>query len=467
MSEAARAIPDGALAPQPGQQWAFHASRAEIVFYGGAAFGGKSWSLVFEGARNVKVKGYDAIIFRRTSPELTGGGSIWEEAHKIYPLFGGRPRENSLDWTFPTGDPRRPARIEFSHLQKESDKYAHKSKRYAYIGFDELTSFTEGQFWYLYARAGSVSEVRPYVRGATNPDPDSWVRKMVDWWIDAEGYPIRERSGVIRWLVRDGDDIVWGTRKELLSRFPEKKPISFTFIPADIDDNPIGTSADPDYRSKLDMLPRVERERQLKSNWNVRSAAGLYFQRSYFEVIGPDDMPAQLVSRCRAWDRASSRPRPGYPDPDWTAGARWSRCRNGVYYIEHIERFRESSGKTEQRILNIAKSDSKKVPIFLWQDPGGDGLAMVEHYQRRVLNGFRTTKKPSREDKVEYAGPWSSQAEAGNVKVLRGAWNEPFFNEGEAFPTKGVHDDQIDGCSGAYIATTKSGLSSLRNLAKF
>ncbi len=457
-------IPDGALAPQEGQQWSFHASSADIVFYGGAAFGGKSWSICYEAARHSKVKGYDAIIFRRTSPELTGGGSIWEESHKIYPLFGGRARENSLDWTFATGDPRRPARIEFSHLQQEKDKYAHKSKRYAYIGFDELTSFTEGQFWYLFARNGSTSGVRPYTRGATNPDPDSWVRKMIDWWIDDKGYPIRERSGIIRWLVRDGDDIVWGTRQELLRRFPDKKPISFTFIPADIDDNPIGTEADPEYRAKLDMLPRVDRERQLKSNWDIRATAGMYFQKSYFEVVGRENLPAKMIARSRAWDRAASKPSPAYPNPDWTAGALWSRSTEGVYFIEHIERFRDSSFGVETRIHNIATSDGKNVPVFLWQDPGGDGKAAIDHWRSRVLNGFVTTKEVAKENKEEYAKPWSSQAEARNVKIVQGEWNDPFTSEAEAFPRPSAKKDQIDACSGAYIATTDSDLAFLRGM---
>ena len=52
--------------------------------------------------------------------------------------------------------------------------------------------------------------------------------------------------------------------------------------------------------------------------------------------------------------------------------------------------------------------------------------------------------------KVERAGPVSSQAEVGNVRLLRGPWIGAFLDEVEAFPLGG-HDDQMDGLSGAFM----------------
>jgi phage terminase large subunit-like protein len=52
-------------------------------------------------------------------------------------------------------------------------------------------------------------------------------------------------------------------------------------------------------------------------------------------------------------------------------------------------------------------------------------------------------------DKVTRAGPASSQAEVGNIKVVRGAWNEAFFSELENFPSERGHDDQVDALAGA------------------
>ncbi len=97
---------------------------------------------------------------------------------------------------------------------------------------------------------------------------------------------------------------------------------------------------------------------------------------------------------------------------------------------------------------------------------------MAHHYKYKVLQGYKVKIETAREKKHEYAGHWSSQAEPtsqgerGNVKVVRGPWNEAFFSEAEAFPTKGVHDDQIDACSAAFRRVSDSNLSRLRALAR-
>jgi predicted phage terminase large subunit-like protein len=57
--------------------------------------------------------------------------------------------------------------------------------------------------------------------------------------------------------------------------------------------------------------------------------------------------------------------------------------------------------------------------------------------------------KPSTGSKEERANPLSAQAEAGNVKLVRGVWVGNFLDEAEAFPN-GAHDDQIDSASGAF-----------------
>jgi predicted phage terminase large subunit-like protein len=445
--------------PQSGPQSQFCASIADVVIYGGARGGGKSWSLVFEAARNIKIPGYNAILFRRTSPELTGGGSIWEESQKIYPWLGGRPRENVLDWVFPSG-----ARIEFSHLQYAKDAAAHQSKQYALICFDELTHFTESQFWFLMSSNRSTCGVRPYIRAATNPDPDSWVRRLIDWWIGDDGFAIPERSGVVRWFVRSGDDLHWADSPEpLRAMYPDQPCLSLTFIPATLDDNKALTDADPTYRGKLLALPRVLRERFLGGNWDVRPSAGMYFQRSFFEVV--DEMPAEVVRRVRGWDKAASKPTPEHPDPDWTAGVRYSKTPAGIFFIEHIERFREGPAGTESRIVNTTTGDGPLVHSVHWQDPGAAGKTEVDHYAR-LLSGYVVKSHRASKDKVTFCEPVSAQAEHGNVKVVRGEWNEPFFREAEAFPpepNKG-HDDQIDGLSVSHLEITGSNLDRTRLL---
>jgi len=66
----------------------------------------------------------------------------------------------------------------------------------------------------------------------------------------------------------------------------------------------------------------------------------------------------------------------------------------------------------------------------------------------RALSGFTVTPAPESGDKLTRFGPFSSQCRAGNVKILRGAWNEDLFRVLEGFPDL-AHDDEVDTCSGA------------------
>jgi len=437
--------------PQPGPQELFLGTPADIAFYGGSAGGGKSWAMCVDPLRWHGVADFTGIIFRRLSTEIRGGGGIWQESRRLYPATGGVARESpAMEWRWPSG-----ATIEFSHLQHESDVHDHQSKQYAFVGFEELTGFTAKQFWYMVSRNRSTCGVRPYTRATLNPDPDHFSRDMVDWWIGPDGYAIPERSGVIRWLVRlDDDTLEWAdTREELVAKYPDAEPISFTFIMARLKDNPALTKKDPTYKSKLKVLAKVDRERLLGDeerggNWNIRPAAGDYFKRSYFPVV--DVMPADVVRRVRGWDKAATKPTPQNPDPDWTAGVRVSKDAQGRYYIEHVEFFRESPGENEVRIRRIAESDGAACEIAQWQDPGSGGKSDAHHYATSVLAGFAVHTHPAGQSKETYAKPWSSQAEHGNIYLVRGPWNDRYLSVLEGFPSA-AHEDEVDATSVAFL----------------
>lgn len=451
-----------AIRPQPGPQESFLSTPADICFYGGEAGGGKSYGLILDHVRWKDLPGYSGIIFRRTSPELTGGGSLWEKCSEVYPRVGARGRAGGdLDWRWPSG-----ALVQLRHLQHEKTKLDHQGKEYAVIGFDEVTHFSWSQFWYLVSRNRSTCGVAPYIRGTCNPDPDSWVRRMVDWWIGDDGFAIPERSGVVRWFLRDGDDqLVWGdSAEELVERYPhltteiDDEPMSFTFILARLDDNPALTKADPKYRARLMKLPLVERERLLGGgrggNWDVRPAAGLLFKRAWFEVIDAVN-ERDVVRRSRGWDLAgTAEPTAKNPDPDYTGSMRWALMRDGTFVIEDAFEKRLSPLEVERALVNTASQDGPRVGVGLWQDPGQAGKAQAERLVR-LLRGYRAKAIPAAKDKVTYAEPWSAQAEQGNIKVLRGDWNEKFFRRAEQFP-EGLHDDVIDAGSRGFIDLTNT-----------
>src|SRR5690606_11686437 len=173
-----------------------------------------------------------------------------------------------------------------------------------------------------------------------------------------------ERAGVLRWFVQFGDDLVWAdTAEELSERYPDSIPMSVTFIPAKLEDNPALTSRDPAYRGKLMALDRVERERLLNGNWKIRPVAGMYFGREWFEIV--DQAPAIDIA-VRYWDFAGSRRTAKNKDPDWTVGLLLG-YKEPYFYVLDVVRLQESPGTVMETVAATAGLDGPLVPIVVEQ----------------------------------------------------------------------------------------------------
>jgi len=277
------------IKPQPGFQENFLGSSADIVIGGSAAGVGKTFALLLEYLRHSGVKGFGGVIFRRTSPQIKLEGGLWDTSMQIYPNLGARPRESSLEWHFPKG-----SKLKFSHLEYEKNKLDWQGAQVPFIGFDELTHFTETMFFYLLSRNRSTCGVKPYVRATCNPDPESWVAKLISWWIDQEtGFPIPERDGKIRHFIRFGDSYIWGdtedevvdkashiidkmleAAKEEAERQNKENTIraqdfvkSITFISGSIYQNQELLKINPAYLANLLSQDEATRRSLLESNW--------------------------------------------------------------------------------------------------------------------------------------------------------------------------------------------------------
>ena len=442
------------IAPQPGPQEAFLSSTADIAIYGGAAGGGKTFALLLDPLRHLENKNFVGTIFRRTRTQVTQDGGLWDEAGKLYPSVGAESNRTDLTWTFPSG-----SRVRFTYLQTDADKFKYQGAQIPFIGFDELTHFSESQFFYMLSRNRSASAGIPgYVRATTNPDPDSWVAKFIDWWIDEEGYAIPERSGVIRWFCRRNDDIIWAdSREELVEQFGDEcQPKSVTFIKAGLEDNKILQEKDPSYKANLMSLPRVEREQLLGGNWKIRPAKGMYFREDEFEFIDRRELPP-IKRWVRYWDRAATK-KTNDNDPDWTVGVLMAveEADFPRYFVVDVVRFRDGPQGVISEIKKTAKRDGKEVEIGIEKDPGQAGKSEAQHLAGQ-LSGYRVRIIPADAKKKVRAIPFSSQVQAGNVTIVRASWNKDYTNELEAFDgteSKGK-DDQVDGSSGAFNLLTK------------
>lgn len=428
------------IGPQAGKQTEFLSSTADIVLYGGAAGGGKTYGLLLEAIRYIGVRNFNAVIFRSQFVQIMVPGGLWDTAGELYPKLGGRSRKNPFEYSWA----RSKARVAFHYLGKDRSKMEEwQGSQIALICFDELTHFTKSQFFYMLSRNRSTCGVKPYIRATTNPDPDSWVREFIDWWIGPDGYAIDERSGVIRWFVHQNDQIFWFDSEEDAKKdFPTIKAKSFTFIHSNLHDNKILMDVNPDYEARLKALSAVDQERFLLGNWDIRAQAGDYFNRGDFEVV--DVLPA-MVNTVRCWDLAGTKPSEVNPDPDWTVGIKAGVDNDGVFYIIDVVRERLNPAEVKDLLINIASQDGYEVSIRIPQDPGSAGKVVAFDYVR-FLAGYSVRHNPVTGNKISRATPASGQAGAKNIKVLRARWNDVFFNEIEGFPDA-KHDDIVDALS--------------------
>jgi phage terminase large subunit-like protein len=442
------------LRPQPGPQEAFLGSPVDIGIYGGAAGGGKTWALLYDPLRAIDDPNFRGVIFRRIMPNVTNSGGLLDESKKLYPLYGGVLRSAPrLEWRFPSG-----ATIQFSQIQHEKDVEQYKGAQFTWIGLDELTEFTEYQFWYLLSRLRSPdSSWTPWMRCTTNPDAGSWVRGLIDWWIGPDGLALVERSGLVRHARRDGDALIWSDECD-------ERSMSFTFVPATLADNKVLEQADPSYRKKLMLLGHVEREKLLGGNWDITAKKGL-FQHAVIDKRGV--LPSQLpdgLRWIRYWDLANTEPRPDNKDPDWTAGvlgalhveysADPDEPGRETLYIADIQHFQLSGGRKRDRIRAVAEADGHEVEVWMEQEGGATGSEAVEDYRTTHLAGYNVHFDRPTGSKVVRAGRWVGLADHGRVMLVTGPdgalgeWAQRFLAELATFPF--AKKDQVDGTSGVY-----------------
>lgn len=406
---------------------------------------------MLEALRHIENAAFGAVIFRRTLVDVRKQGSLLDTSIPLYGQFGASLRQSGgeLLWRFPSG-----AKIAFGHLEHDKTVLDWQGAQIPLIGFDELTHFSRAQFFYMLSRNRSTCGVKPYVRATSNPDSESWVTELISWWIDQKtGYAIPERSGIVRYFIRVNDTLVWAdTDQELRSAHPGCEPKSLTFIMSTLADNAILMQRDPGYRANLMALTTVERERLLGDpkrggNWKIRNAAGLFFKRAWCQVV---DVAPPTVKKVRGWDLAGTV-KTENNDPDATAGTKIGQLTDGRFIVLHHEHLYGSPGDVEVALKNTASSDGKDVSIALPQDPAQAGKAQVANLAK-LLVGYDVRFRLASGDKITRFNAFSAQAQAGNVLVLRGPWNEHWFGALEAFGPDVKHDDDADSTSEAFNA---------------
>jgi predicted phage terminase large subunit-like protein len=197
--------------------------------------------------------------------------------------------------------------------------------------------------------------------------------------------------------------------------------------------------------SVLEKIREVEGERTFEAlhQQNPTPREGNQFKVGMIKI--EDAAPANLPA-ARGWDIAATE-----GDGDWTAGPKVSGPdSDGLFWIEDMKRGQWGTDKRNREIRLTAELDGRRVRIIVPQDPGAAGVDMAKSLIR-LLAGFNVVAERESGSKEVRADPFSAQVNAGNVRLVRGEWNNAFIEELRAFPN-GKNDDQVDGASKAFNA---------------
>jgi len=271
------------IGPNSKPQAAFLGASEYEVLFGGAAYGGKTWSLVVDPLRYKDVSGMTGIIFRRTYPELER--AVLPLTYKIYPHFGGEYHVQSKTWTFPSG-----MTIKLGYMQFSQSWIDYKGGSFTYEAYDELTAFEEEQWTMMRPWNRTECSVAPYRRATSNPGGQGhvWVRK---YFVDTcpsvvDGPPRWCEEAKIWWQpMSPGPTYYWRDADDPTRTLTRK------FVPARIFDNADGIRADPEYLTKLLALPAAKRAALLEGRWDVFEGAFFNELNENYHKIRPVNPP--------------------------------------------------------------------------------------------------------------------------------------------------------------------------------
>ena len=221
------------------KQEQFINSQAFETLFGGAAGGGKSYGQLVDALLYaLKYAKSKQIIFRRTFPDLEK--SLIRVSLEFYPREAASYNSSKHIWTFKNG-----SIIDFGYIDSENDVYQYQSAEYDVIRFDELTHFTEYMYTYMISRCRGANPYPKHIKSSGNPGGvgHAWVKaRFIDMGAPNQIHEIKLENG---------------------------KKSTVIFIPSLVQDNMFLLDNDPDYVSRLELLPEKERQALLYGDWDI------------------------------------------------------------------------------------------------------------------------------------------------------------------------------------------------------
>uniref|UniRef100_UPI003FEEC0F6 terminase large subunit domain-containing protein n=2 Tax=Parabacteroides distasonis TaxID=823 RepID=UPI003FEEC0F6 len=399
---------------QRGCQEKFLASSSDITIFGGSRGGSKSFSLLMESLKDIYNPYYNSILLRNEKDDLL---DLINTSYILYGQMGQYNKSISdMTWYFKNG-----GKLKFSYLADSYDDFKKRfqGKQYSFIGIDEITHCSYEKFKYLITCNRNAYGIRNRFYGTCNPDPDSWVRKFIDWWIGEDGLPIDDRDGIMRYCFMEGDSpdsIYWGDTPEEV--YNQCKHIidplwkdayeelgfnkvtmyvkSVTFIQGRLEENIKLIASDPNYAANLSQQNEEQRARDLEGNWNFKATGDDLIKMSDMDLFY--SAPAQIEKGIRYVSADIA-----FEGGDFCVMWLWIDL-----HIKDVFVMRENSASTET--LFKAKLDEWGVrEENVIYDYWGVGQAISGHVKRAVK--FTGTQKPERQFEKSYKNVKSQCAE--------------------------------------------------------
>ena len=390
------------------------------VLYGGARGGGKTEASLIGALQYVEYPQWKSGIFRLTYPDLSVPGAImdrakdWLNNNQLLIDAGIAPHWNSSDkiFTFPSG-----AKIMFGHVQHNKDAEKYQGSEFHLLIFDEAVQFTPFK----------ITRIKGSNRKKTN-DP----------------LPLRI------WFTGNPGGVSHDYFKE---RFIDG--IGY-FIDSKYTDNPYLNHVEYEkiFEEIQDSDPILYRQWKL-GDWNA-IPEGKLFKRKWFTDHLYEVITETIKTWVRFWDLAATEEEDDTKKggADWTVGMLIGLGESGKAYLEDIVRFRKDPDAAEEEILRVAKEDADKygrniLKIRIEQEGGASAKYVMNTFSKYLPGYDFEGHNVQRKSKIDRARAYVSFIKNGHLKVKEGSlWISVFLNEIAAFPTKGIHDDQVDTLSG-------------------
>ena len=411
------------------------------------------------------------VIARKSRPELTRPGGLVSESQNIYRQFGGDFNKTDLKWTFKSG-----GEVQFLGVDKDSLGSLQGMAASRCIIDEVGDDWDEETVLFLLSRTRSANaKHKAQMIMTCNPNPNSFLVKWIEYCLDKKtGVPIEGTRDIVKWFVVLSGKVLWadtaeecfekhgkkngmvmgfGLSDEDMLKIPADKlflPKSFRFVNCGVYDNPyLLPPRNTTYLANLLAQSKKNQLKYLLGSWKNIDVGQSHFRREWCEIVGPEAVPED-AKRVRAYDLAATPVSEVNRNPDYTCGVLMSRDKFGTYYVEDMVEYRERPHTVMQNIVKQSELDGQHIPIVIPKDSGQGGAVAAAHYVTTLSECgciVKTEVQSGHSGKLNKGLPFCQVAEAGNVKVVRGEWNERYFEVMEAFlgtpeTLRKIHDDK-------------------------